>query len=67
MPRKKAIEITHIEDLFHVPREGETEVDMHNRMTEQFIKDNTQKPTIKSVEKKQGGGFFGADIGLDSE
>ena len=65
MPKKKkAIEITHVEDLFRVPREGETEADMHNRMTEQFIKDNTQKPTVKSTEKKQGGGFGQADIGL---
>ncbi len=63
MPKKKAIEITHIEDLFNVPREGETEVDMHNRMTEQYIKDHTQKPTMKSVEKKQGGGFGQSDIG----
>ena len=57
-------------DIMGVPRPGEEMVDMHNRMTSDFNKNNTITPgdkphTMKSTEKKQGAGFGMADIGVE--
>ena len=34
-------------DLMGMPRSGEDKVDMHNRMTSDFIKNNTQTPKVE--------------------